>query len=184
MTDNLVQARPARRRRAIHGMQAVATPGLRQAFPPLTTRVALACDAVAVNRLAQSALQGRPGSRSEPLVRPDPKSLSLDEISAGRVILSECGNLALGMAAIRPLGGDDWEISAQYVAGQRWRSAIAFLLVAHCGDAARRHGGRALHVVGTSRATGFYLACDFRPIGQVQTPWGSANLLQRPLVAA
>lgn len=184
MTSDFLETRPARRRRTIDGLQAVATPVAHTAAPPLTTRLALASDAVAVKRLAQSALQGRPGSRSEPLVRPDPAGVSLDAIGAGQVILCESGNLVLGMAAIRPLGGDDWEISAQYVAGQRWRSAVAYLLVAHCGDAARRHGGRALHVVATSRATGFYLACDFRPIGQVQTPWGSANLLQKPLVAA
>ena len=148
---------------------------------PLLTRLAAAPDDFQLAALVRRATLAVPGSRESPLAHPQRCDLMGEQLAAGRVMLAERGAQVLGFAAIRARDDGNLDIGALFVELDRWRVAVASLLVAHCIDRARVLGARSLHVRGTPRAERFYLDCGFELTGLELTSAGVAQILRMPM---
>ena len=151
---------------------------------PLVTRLAAARDAAMLAPLVLRATVASPGSRETPLANPQLGDGMGEQILAGQVMLAERGAKLLGFAAIRARPDGNCELDALFVERDRWRIAVATLLVGHCADRARALGARALYAAGAPRAERFHLDCGFTLTGLESTADGTVQILRMALVTA
>ena len=154
---------------------------IRYVGAPLVTRLAGAPDGALLAALTRRAMLAVPGGRETPLAHPQLHDLLIEQIVAGQVMLAERGVEVLGFAAVRARADGDCDIGALFVELDRWRMAVASLLVAHCVDRARVLGARSLHVAGAPCAERFHLGCGFSLTGLEMTRTGVAQTLRMPL---
>jgi len=121
------------------------------------------------------------GDRNALLANPDAIELPIEQIAAGGVFVLELGPDLIGFAAILPRADGDSELDAVFVEPAAWRRGFGRLLIEHCADEARAAGSTALHVTGSPHAEQFYLACQFKRAGSVETRFGIGYLFQKAL---
>ena len=142
--------------------------------------------AVHLERSCLEALQWRAslanaGDRDALLANPDAIVLPVEQIEDGHVFVAERDGAIVGFAAVLPRPDGDAELDALFVEPSLWKAGIGRLLIDHCADIARGRASRILHVVGNPHAEGFYAACRFRTIGDVETRFGTGLSMQRTL---
>jgi GNAT superfamily N-acetyltransferase len=151
---------------------------------PLVTRLAAQPDSAVLGPMVRRATVASPGSRESPLAHSRLGDVLGEQILAGQVMLAERGAKLLGFAAIRARLDGNCEIDALFVERDRWRIAVATLLVGHCADRARALGACALYAAGAPRAERFHLDCGFTLTGLATTDAGTAQILRMSLVSA
>ena len=148
---------------------------------PLLTRLAEPRDEALLATWAAGAGLAAAGGHESPLAHPPRADFMSRHIASGRVILAERGTRVLGFSSIQARPDGDEDIALLFVELDRWRLAVASLLVAHCADRARVLGARALHVVGAPRAARFHQFCGFELTGLEMTAHGVAQILRMRL---
>ena len=147
----------------------------------VSIRLARPDEQAALESLQRRASLGNPGDRDVLLANPDAIALPAEQIAAGCVFVAECGSALAGFAALvsRPDGGA--ELDALFVEPHLWRRGIGRQLVEHVAEVGRVRGANFLHVIGNPHAEGFYASCGFRMTGKVDTRFGMALDMRRPL---
>lgn len=142
-------------------------------------RVAKPFEKVGLEQLQLRASLANVGDRDALLAHPDAVELSIEQITRGRVFVSEFDGEIAGFAAIEPRDDGDSELDAMFVEPRMQRRGIGKALVDYCVDVSRKEGAMHLHVVGNPHAKSFYLACGFELIGTTQTRFGPGLLMRR-----
>ena len=96
------------------------------------------------------------------------------------VFVAEEDGRILGFATVLPIE-DGVELEDMFVDPGHWRQGIGRALVEEAAARARAMGAKALRVVANSR--GFYDACGFEQIGEVQTAFAPAPVMMLPLIS-
>jgi GNAT superfamily N-acetyltransferase len=147
----------------------------------LVIRPAVASEQKLLEDLQLRASLANAGDRDALLANPDAIELPLEQITAGRVFVSEWQGTIVGFCAVLPRADGGTELDALFVDPGSRRRGIGRLLVEYCADVARKQGSNALHVIGNPHAKDFYNACDFKMTGTSQTRFGVGLLLRRML---
>ena len=148
---------------------------------PVVIRLAEEREREALEAIQRRASLSNPGDRDALLAHPDAIDLPAGFISAGQVFVAQQGERTLGFAVVLPRPDDDAELDGLFVEPDAWRQGVGRLLVEHAADRARSLGARFLHVTGNSHAAGFYAKLGFVVVGETQTRFAPAPLMQRPL---
>ena len=122
-----------------------------------------------------------PGDRDALLANPDAIAVPVEQISTGCVYVAECDGAVAGFAAVVARPDGDVELDALFVEPLLWKRGIGRRLVDHVSEVARVSAARFLHVIGNPHAEGFYVACDFRVTGTVETRFGVGLAMRRLL---
>jgi N-acetylglutamate synthase-like GNAT family acetyltransferase len=142
-------------------------------------RVARPSERQELEQLQRRASLANAGDRDALLAHPDAIQLGIEQITRGRVFVSEYKGEIVGFAATEPRADGDSELDAMFVEPRMQRRGIGKTLVDHCAAVSRKEGATHLHVVGNPHAKGFYLACGFEVIGTTQTRFGPGLLMRR-----
>jgi GNAT superfamily N-acetyltransferase len=135
----------------------------------------------ALEALQRRASLANPMDRDALLANPDAIELPLEQIAAGQVFVAESDGGIVGFAAVVPRQDGGAEIDALFVEPHAWKRGIGRSLVDHCAEIAGRRGAGVLHVIGNPHAESFYTACGFHLTGTVETRFGVALTMRRPL---
>ncbi|WP_245632171.1 GNAT family N-acetyltransferase [Edaphobacter aggregans] len=119
------------------------------------------------------------GDRDALLAHPDAIELSIDQIAAGTVFVSERNGSIVGFAALLPGADGDVELDALFVDPEVRRCGVGRSLVDHCVQIARMQGFSALCVIGNPHAHDFYSACGFNIVGTTETRFGPGLLMRK-----
>jgi GNAT superfamily N-acetyltransferase len=147
----------------------------------MVIRLAQESERTALEELQWRASLENPGDRDALLANPDAIDLPLEQITSGRVFVSEMDGSIVGFAAVVPREGGDADLDALFVEPALWKRGIGRRLVDHCSVVARHNGCLALHVIGNPHAEGFYTSCGFEVTGRAQTRFGVGLLMRRTL---
>jgi N-acetylglutamate synthase-like GNAT family acetyltransferase len=153
-------------------------------YPSVNTffvRPALISERKELEDLQLRASLNNPGDRDAMLAHPDAIELPLQQIAAGRVLVSEQNGVIVGFAALEPRADGESELEGLFVDPGMQRHGIGRALLAQCAEFARTQGSGALYVVGNPHAEAFYIACGFKAIGTVETRFG-AGLQMRMII--
>lgn len=121
------------------------------------------------------------GDRSALLAHPDAIELSLSQIENELVFVAEEEDCIKGFAAILLRTDGNVELEALFVEPEQWKQGIGRALVEHCSSVAIAKGANCLHVTGNTHAEGFYISCNFKAIGTIDTRFGIGLLMERSL---
>ena len=121
------------------------------------------------------------GDRLALLEHPDAIELPLSKIENGLVFVAEGEDCIKGFAAILLREDGNIELDALFIEPEHWKQGIGRALVEHCAAAAQAKGATCLYVTGNTHAEGFYLSCDFKPIGTIDTSFGVGLLMEKTL---
>jgi GNAT superfamily N-acetyltransferase len=121
------------------------------------------------------------GDRDALLANPDAIALPIEQIAAGCVFVAERDGVVAGFAAVVPRPDGGAELDALFVEPRLGRNGIGRRLVDHIAEVARLRAASFLHVIGNPHAEGFYVACGFRVTGTIDTRFGVALAMRRPL---
>jgi GNAT superfamily N-acetyltransferase len=154
-------------------------------IPSVTSNIIIRTATIAEQK-ALEALQLRAsltndGDRQALLANPDAIEIPLEQITAGRVFVSELSGATVGFSAIEPRVDGETELDALFVEPNIRRHGVGRLLVEYCAEIARRQGSKMLHVTGNPHAQDFYIACGFKQIGTIETRFGVGLLLRKGL---
>jgi len=94
-------------------------------------------------------------------------SVPLEAIEAGRVFVAEDAAGIAGVCALAPLDARRLDLSHLFVEPGRLRAGVGRALLAHAVAAARALGALRLQIQGDPHATGFYVACGARQVGEL-----------------
>jgi GNAT superfamily N-acetyltransferase len=159
-----------------------AAPGMRsQPGHGMRLRLARPDEQRELESLQRRASLANPGDRQAILAHQDAIELPIDQISDGRVFVLESGKALRGFAAIQVRADGDIELDGLFVEPSLWRRGFGAALVAHCVEAARSRGAKALHVLGNPHATAFYCNSGFEIVGIEATRFGSGLRMRRSL---
>lgn len=147
----------------------------------LLIRVAKTSERMELERLQVRASLGNAGDRDALLAHPDAIQLNVEQITRGRVFVSEFEEGIVGFASIEPREDGDSELDAMFVEPRMQRRGIGRALVEYCAGVSRKEGAAHLHVVGNPHAKSFYVACGFEVIGTTETRFGPGLLMRRDL---
>ena len=92
------------------------------------------------------------------------------------VFLAEDAGRTLGFATVLRDGDGGAELEDMFVDPGHWREGIGRALLAEAVARARALGAKLLRV--TANSPGFYLACGFKTVGEVQTTFAPAPVMQ------
>ncbi len=148
---------------------------------PVVIRLAEECEREALEAIQRRASLSNPGDRDALLAHPDAIDLPAGFISAGRVFVAQRGKRNLGFAVVLPRPDGEAELDGLFVEPDAWCRGVGRLLVDYAAGYARSLGARILHVTGNTHAQGFYAKLGFVVVGEGQTRFGPAPLMQRPL---
>ena len=121
------------------------------------------------------------GDREALLANPDAIEIPMEQITAGRVFVSELSGATVGFSAIEPRLDGETELDALFVDPNVRRHGVGRLMVEYCAEVARRRGSKGLHVIGNTHAEEFYIACGFKQIGTIGTRFGVGLLMRKEL---
>jgi len=121
------------------------------------------------------------GDREALLANPDAIEIPMEQITAGRVFVSELSGATVGFSAIEPRLDGETELDALFVDPNVRRHGVGRLMVEYCAEIARRRGSKGLHVIGNPHAEEFYIACGFKQIGTIETRFGVGLLMRKEL---
>ena len=131
--------------------------------------------------LQRRASLSNEGDRQALMDNPDALKLPADKIENGLVFVAEQGSWVKGFAANLSLNDGNMELDALFVDPEYWNQGVGRLLVEYCACKAKTAGASCLNVTGNSHAEGFYLSCDFKKIGVIETQFGIGLLMVRYL---
>jgi GNAT superfamily N-acetyltransferase len=95
------------------------------------------------------------------------------------VFVAEDRGRILGFATVLPGGEDHAVLEDMFVEPDQWRRGIGRLLIGEAVARARALGAQVLRVIANSR--GFYDACGFEAVGEVQTQFAPAPVMDLSL---
>lgn len=147
----------------------------------LKIRTALVKEVAILEALQWRASLNNDGDREFLLAHPDAIVLPIEQIETGQVFVAEQNGAVAGFAVAIPRTDGQFELDGLFVEPSIWKSGVGRALVKKCADYAQSQGATALHVIGNPHAKGFYVACDFEPIGVEQTRFGSGILMRKSL---
>jgi len=147
----------------------------------LEIRPALVNEAAILEALQWRASLENDGDRESLLAHPDAIVLPIEQIELGQVFVAEQNGSIAGFAVAIPRADGQFELDGLFVEPSIWKSGVGRALVKRCADYALNQGATALHVVGNPHAKGFYVACDFEPIGFEKTQFGKGILMRKSL---
>lgn len=119
--------------------------------------------------------------RDRLLAHPDVIDLPPGQIAEGCVFVCEAGDAVVGFGVVLPREDGAAELDGLFVDPAAWGRGIGRRLVEHGEAMARAAGAAVLNLVANRRATGFYTACGFQTLGEVQTPLNPAWAMTKPL---
>ena len=144
-------------------------------------RAARADEKTTLEALQRRASLSNPGDREALIANPDAIALPMEQIAEGCVFVAEYAGVVAGFAAVLPRTDGGAELDALFVEPHLWRRGIGRQLVEHVAGVARARAAGFLHVVGNPHAEGFYVSCDFRVTGSVETRFGAGLAMRRRL---
>jgi len=144
-------------------------------------RPALHAERASLEALQWRASLANSGDRDALLANPDAIALPIEQIAAGCVFVAERDGVIVGFAAVVPRPDGGAELDALFVEPDLWRHGIGRALVDHLAEVARVTAAGFLHVIGNPHAEAFYASCGFRVTGTVDTRFGIALAMRRPL---
>jgi N-acetylglutamate synthase-like GNAT family acetyltransferase len=144
-------------------------------------RPALPSEKLELEQLQMRASLANEGDRAALLAHPDAIEVTVEQIAAGRVFVSECEGVIVGFAALEPREDGQSELDGLFVDPHMQRHGIARSLIEHCAEAVRKQGSTAIHVVGNPHAEKFYSACGFKVVGRTETRFGPGILMRKPV---
>jgi len=115
------------------------------------------------------------------IANPDTIVLPIEQIEEACVFVAECDDVVVGFTVIMSRSDGGAELDALFVEPHLWRRGIGRQLVEHVAEVGRVRGANFLHVIGNPHAEGFYASCGFRMTGKVDTRFGMALDMRRPL---
>ena len=121
------------------------------------------------------------GDRSALLAHPDAIELPLSQIENDLVFVAEEEGCIRGFAAILLRTDEDVTLDALFVEPEHWKHGIGRALIEHCSSVACARGANCLHVTGNTHAKGFYVSCDFKATGTIDTRFGVGLQMERAL---
>jgi GNAT superfamily N-acetyltransferase len=145
----------------------------------LVIRLGVQSERLQLEQLQRRASLANAGDRDALLAHPDAIEVPADQISKGRVFVSEWQGAIAGFAAVEPRADGNSELDALFVDPHMQRRGIGRALVDYCAEFARTQGSTALHVVGNPHAKSFYLECGFEVIGTTETRFGQGLLMRK-----
>jgi len=147
----------------------------------MTLRLARPDERAALTALQRQASLMWEEDRDALLAEPDAIDLPADQIAEGHVFVWEEAGAVLGFAVVLPRDDGAAELDGLFVEPDAWGRGIGRKLVDHAMDMARDEGCISLNVVANKRALGFYLACGFEALGEVQTRFSPGVRMVRVL---
>ena len=147
----------------------------------MTLRLARPDERAALTALQRQASLMWEEDRDALLAEPDAIDLPADKIAEGHVFVWEEAGAVLGFAVVLPRDDGAAELDGLFVEPDAWGRGIGRKLVDHAMDMARDEGCISLNVVANKRALGFYLACGFEALGEVQTRFSPGVRMVRVL---
>jgi GNAT superfamily N-acetyltransferase len=103
------------------------------------------------------------------LDHPDAIDLPQGQIDEGRVFVCEHEGRVLGFGVVLPRADGAAELDGLFVEPSMWRRGTGRALIDHAVRAAKAAGASNLLVVANYNALGFYRACGFQSLGEVET---------------
>ncbi len=122
-----------------------------------------------------------PDDRPILLRHPDMIDVPQAQIDEGRVLVAEYEGKVLGFAVILPRGDDRAELDGLFVEPCAQDQGIGRHLVRQGEILARANGATLLNVVANHNAAGFYEACGFETVREVETGINTALEMVKPL---
>ncbi len=119
--------------------------------------------------------------RAQLLARPDLLQLAAEDLRPDTVIVAISGEMIVGFAVVLPKAADMAELDGLFVAPSHFGKGIGRVLADRAAQLARSRGARRLRVVGNPDALGFYLTVGFTLVGQEETLFDTAPVLERAL---
>jgi GNAT superfamily N-acetyltransferase len=144
-------------------------------------RLANTSERKSLEELQWRASLNNEGDRSALLAHPDAIELPLSQIENDLVFVAEEEDCIKGFAAIVLRTDGNVELDALFVEPEHWKQGIGRALVEHCSSVANTKGANCLHVTGNTHAEGFYISCNFKAIGTIDTRFGVGLLMERDL---
>jgi GNAT superfamily N-acetyltransferase len=144
-------------------------------------RLANTSERKSLEELQWRASLNNEGDRSALLARPDAIELSLSMIENDLVFVAEEEDRIKGFAAILLPADGNVELDALFVEPEHWKQGIGRALVEHCSSVANAKGANYLHVTVNTHAEEFYISCNFKAIGTIDTRFGLGLLMERAL---
>lgn len=115
------------------------------------------------------------------LAHPEVVAIPERQLTSGQVLVAEAEGRVLGFAAVE-LGPEGVaELDGLFVEPRAWRGGLGRALVEACEALVRRRGAGVMTVVANPGAEGFYLRCGFVGQGPVETQFGPAIAMRKPL---
>ena len=125
-----------------------------------------------------------PAYREQLLANPEVFGVAPDAIAAGWVrVAADADDLLLGYALARPSDADDeaWDLDGLFVEPRVMGRGVGRALVQDVAGRARGTGAREVSVVANPQASGFYERLGFRAGDEVETRFGPARRMSRPV---
>jgi GNAT superfamily N-acetyltransferase len=115
------------------------------------------------------------------LENPDAIELPAQHLTSGSTLVAEKGAELLGFAVVLPRHDCEAELDGLFVDPDKWRAGVGRRLVVAAANLAYGRGAEVLCVVANPEATPFYEACGFTVVGETDTRFGPAPLMQLPV---
>jgi len=142
-------------------------------------RLANTSERKSLEELQWRASVNNEGDRSALLAHPDARELPVSQIENDLVFVAEEENCIKGFASILLCADGKVELDVLFVEAEHCKQGIGRALVEHCSSEAKAKGANCLDVTGNTHAEGFYISCDFKPIGTIDTRFGVGLLVER-----
>ena len=136
---------------------------------PLIIRGARPGERAALTELQRRAALMWEEDRAALLADPEAIDIPQSMIDEGHVFVAEREGRVLGFGVVLQRSDHEAELDGLYVEPDAWGEAIGRQLMHHAEVLARSGGARLLNVVANGRAVGFYEACGFQTVREVET---------------
>jgi ribosomal protein S18 acetylase RimI-like enzyme len=111
-------------------------------------------------------------------VHPDAIELPAQHLTSGSTIVAERGRAICGFAVVLPRHDCEAELDGLFVDPDMWRAGIGRRLVTASASLAHGRGAQFLCVTANTEAVVFYESCGFEVVGEAETRFGPAPLMQ------
>ncbi|WP_224242180.1 GNAT family N-acetyltransferase [Hyalangium gracile] len=149
--------------------------------PRIALRTARPDERLALEDVQRRASLAGDDYREALLAHPEAIELPRAQLEAGQVTVAEADGRVLGFSVVLPREDGGAELDGLFVEPEAWGQGIGRQLVEHAVSRSRETGVRALHVIASPRAEGFYARCGFERIGETPTRFGQAVLMRMNL---
>jgi ribosomal protein S18 acetylase RimI-like enzyme len=149
--------------------------------PPLTFRLAMIEERVALEDLQFRASLENANDRDALLAQPDAVEIPDSQLHSGQVRVCLDSGAVVGFSVVVPGIDDEFELDGLFVEPRLQGRGLGRALLTDACHHARSSGAKSLLVVANPHALRFYEACGFLIVGRATTRFGPALLMRKPL---